>query len=227
MKTNIVFPFSVVLLGFLAFACSSNNKYEGKPYEDSQYKNGAQIIPGKVYCAYYDFGGEGVTYHDTDHVNHGSGELNPLNGTYLHVFRIAEGVDVSYTKSNSDTDNSQYNFVTPPMNTLYVGWTSPGEWVKYSINVEKTGKYLVDLMYTSNKGGKISLSINDKDVTGPIEIKSTYHNDDPLNWRQWHHWNNMSGIAEIELQQGIQILTLHTVEEGQMNYMWLDFLLKE
>ncbi len=27
---------------------------------------GAQKIPGKVECAYYDRGGEGVAYHDSD-----------------------------------------------------------------------------------------------------------------------------------------------------------------
>jgi len=25
-----------------------------------------QKIPGKLQCAYYDFGGEGIAYHDTD-----------------------------------------------------------------------------------------------------------------------------------------------------------------
>ena len=226
MKRIVIFLIAVVLLAFNT-TNSAAQKYAGKPFEDSEYKGGAQVIPGRIYCAFYDFGGEGVAYHDTDKENHGSGELNPLNGTYLNVFRIAEGVDISYTKSNSDTDNSKYNTVEPPMNTLYAGWTAPEEWIKYTVNVSKTGKYLVSLMYTSNKGGKISLSVNDKDVTGPLAITSTFHKDDPIDWRQWHHWNKMNNIAEIELQEGIQVLTLHTVEEGQMNYMWLDFLLKE
>jgi hypothetical protein len=38
---------------------------------------GAQKIPGRLLCAYYDLGGEGVAYHDSDPQNHGSGELNP------------------------------------------------------------------------------------------------------------------------------------------------------
>lgn len=202
-------------------------EYTGKPFEDTKYKDGAQVIPGRIYCAYYDFGGEGVAYHDTDKENHGSGELNPLNGTYLHVFRIAEGVDISYTKSSNETDNSPYNFVEPPMDIHYVGWTVPGEWVKYTVHVKKAGKYQVDLMYTSNQGGEISLSINDKDATGPLVVQSTYHKDDPVDWRQWHHWNKMDHITEIELQEGTQVLTLHTIGKGQMNYMWLDFLLKE
>ena len=228
MKANIVFLFSVVFFWVLAFACSSAGKYDGKPFQDSRYKNGAQIIPGKVYCAYYDFGGQGIAYHDATSENHGSGELNPVDGSYLHSFRIEEGVDISYTKSREDSiDNSIYNFVEPPMDLLYVGWTEPGEWVKYTVQVEKTGNYYVDMLYTSNKGGKISISVNDNDATGAIDIQSTYHEGDPAGWRQWHHWNVATKMAEIPLKKGVNVLTLHTVEEGQMNYAWLDFYLIE
>ena len=47
---------------------------------DSRHTGGAQKIPGRVECAYYDRGGEGVTYHDTDARNNGSGALNPADG---------------------------------------------------------------------------------------------------------------------------------------------------
>lgn len=36
------------------------------PYRDSRYLGGPQEIPGKVECAYYDLGGEGIAYHDFD-----------------------------------------------------------------------------------------------------------------------------------------------------------------
>ena len=72
-------------------------KYLGKPFKDSVYSGGPQIIPGRVRCAYYDFGGEGVAYHDSDSVNHGSGELNPADGSYLHEFRKNEAVDITYS----------------------------------------------------------------------------------------------------------------------------------
>lgn len=205
----------------------SCSKYSGKPYTDSEYKTGVQTIPGRIYCAYYDWGGEGVAYHDDTKENHGSGELNPLDGTYLNSFRANEGVDISYTKTRNDSDNSIYNFVEPPENVLYVGWTNPGEWTKYTVNVKETGKYRVGLMYTSNQGGKISISVDDKDVTGPLNVTSTYRNDDPVDWRQWHHWNKTDEIAEISLKKGTHVLTLHTIENGQMNYMWLDFELTD
>jgi hypothetical protein len=63
-------------------------------YHDRRYSGGPQKIPRRELCAYYDLGGEGVAYHDTDPKNHG-GELNPDDGTYLNEFRIHEGVDTS------------------------------------------------------------------------------------------------------------------------------------
>jgi hypothetical protein len=197
-------------------------EYKGKPFKDSVYTGGPQVIPGRILCAYYDFGGEGVAYHDSDPVNHGSGELNPADGSYLHEFRKDEGVDITYVKGDG-YDNHPYNFVEPELGMLYVGWTEPGEWMKYTIKVEMTGLYRVSLFYTSNRGGQIAISVNDCDVTGPIQIQSTYLSDDPLEWRQWHHWNLAKDIAEIELVQGIHVLTLHTVLNGNMNYAYLDF----
>src|SRR4030042_4836040 len=79
--------------------CSHNNyqdAHKGRPFTDSVFTNPPQVIPGKIQCEYYDFGGEGIAYHDNDSVNSGSGILNPLNGTYLNEFRISEAVDISY-----------------------------------------------------------------------------------------------------------------------------------
>ena len=197
--------------------------YQGTPFQDSVCPGGPQVIPGRVMCAWYDFGGEGVAYHDTIEVNQGSGRLNPANGTYLHEFRIAESVDTTYTKTGG-VDDSEFNFVAPELGVPYVGWTEPGEWVKYTVDVKKSGRYSVNLLFTSNRGGKISLSINDKDVTGPIEIPSTFVAEDPLDWRQWHHWNILRGMTVIRLEAGVQVLTLHTVENGQMNYNYLEFV---
>src|SRR5277367_3304056 len=96
----------------------------GEAYHDAKWAGGPQKIPGRVLCAYYDLGGEGVAYHDTDPQNHGSGELNPADGTYLNEFRIHEGVDTSYTKflrKPDPIDDNPYDKVVPPADLLYVG----------------------------------------------------------------------------------------------------------
>lgn len=210
---------------FFFFSCSTGKKvsdYAGIPYSDVRYAKGAQNIPGKIQCEYYDLGGEGIAYHDTDTINSGSGRLNPLDGSYLHAFRSNEAVDISFTKSRQ-IDDTDYNRVKPAMDHLYLGWTSPGEWIKYTIDVKKTGRYHLGIQYTAHEDGQISISINDKDVTGPLHIVSTYDQRDTVAWRQWHHWNYLDHIAEIGLQKGRQVLTLHTVANGQMNYDYLNF----
>lgn len=220
--------FGIIILSILLFPrCNSKSRivnYRGTPYTDSVYKKGAQIIPGKLQCEYFDFGGEGIAYHDNDSINSGSGHLNPSDGSYLNEFRIREAVDISYTKFREPAiDNNSFNFVEPEKDQLYVGWTSPGEWTKYTINVEAAGSYKLGLMYTSNQNGIISFSVNDVDITGPISVPSTFVPADSVAWRQWHHWNYIDNIANVYLKKGLQTFTIHTVEIGQMNYDYINF----
>jgi hypothetical protein len=199
--------------------------YTGTPYHDSLYKSGAQRIPGTVLCAYYDLGGEGVAYHDTDAKNNGSGVLNPADGTYLHEFRMSEGVDTSFTKFNLDPqiDDNSFEAVKPPANLLYVGWTEPGEWFNITVEVVQAGEYSADLLYTSNRGGTISLDVNGQPSTGALIIATTFNAVDPIAWRQWHHWNLAPGIAKVKLPKGKTVLTVHILTGGQMNLATLTF----
>src|SRR4029077_17704888 len=133
-----------LLLPAIAFSQSFLSQYKGLPYHDSRYQGGAQKIPGRVLCAYYDLGGEGVAYHDSDPQNHGGGELNPADGTYLNEFRMHEGVDTSYTKFNrtpNAIDDNPFDKVVPPAELPYVGWTEPGEWFNVTVDVAQSGTY--------------------------------------------------------------------------------------
>ncbi len=215
MKNNASVFFKVLLIipAFL-FSC---NSYKGKPFTGVP-----QEIPGKVQCEFYDLGGEGTAYHDTDSINNGSGKLNPVNGNPLHEFRISEGVDISYTKTNG-TDDNPYNDVMPEMNQLYVGWTEPGEWIKYSVNVKETGDYTIGLMYTCNGDGGIEVVAHDSISSGLMPVKSTHRDADTVAWRQWHHWNRNDLLGKIHLKEGLQVITLKTVKNGNMNYDYLEF----
>jgi hypothetical protein len=216
---------ATLILPVIAVSQSFLSQYKGLPFHDALYQAGAQKIPGRILCAYYDLGGEGVAYHDTDPQNHGSGELNPADGTYLNEFRIHEGVDTSYTKFNRKPDaidDTPFNKVVPPADLLYVGWTEPGEWFNVTVDVTRSGTYTVDLLYTSNRGGTISVDANGKDVTGPLKITSTYDPADPLAWRQWHHWNLAPQLFKVRLSKGKNVLTVHILTNGQMNLAYFD-----
>jgi hypothetical protein len=217
-------PFQLITV-FLFFSWNSSfcQRYMGKPFKDSLHHD-IQTIPGRLQCALYDLGGEGIAYHDVDSINQGSGKLNPADGTYLNEFRMKEGVDISYTKFREPPiDNNPYNLVMPSKDQLYVGWTSPGEWIKYTVFVKQKGTYTLGMMYTACQGGKISISVNDMDTTGLVDMPSTYVKDDPIQWRQWHHWNYVKDFGKVQLDKGIQMITLYTRETGQMNYAYIDF----
>ena len=226
-------PLSAVLLSLLVGGCATQTSvsapshvpagYTGRPFADSRYHDGPQRIPGTVMCAYYDLGGEGLAYHYNRQKNPGSGGLNPLNGDYYNEFRHDEPVGISYTKYANKADNSPYNKVTPPDKLFYVGWTEPGEWFNLTVDVAEAGTYKVDLLYTSNRGGLISFDLNGQPTGKPIEMQSTHDAADPIAWRQWHHWNVASDIAELWLPQGKSLLTVHVVEKGNMNLATLTF----
>jgi hypothetical protein len=216
-----------------AFAATHSKNYKGTPYQDDHSKElqskGAQNIPGRIQCAFYDRGGEGVAYHDTEAKNLGSGTLNPADGTYLNEFRMHEGVDTSYTKFHNlqhqpeVIDNSPYDLVQPTEGQLYVGWTEPGEWFNITVEVAHAGLYSADLLYTSNRGGAISIDVNGKPASGPLNITSTFNAADPIAWRQWHHWNLAPAITKLKLPAGKSVLTVHILKGGNMNLAYFDF----
>jgi len=210
------FLFVTFLLVISGSSTFSQVKYNGKAWNDS-----IQQIPGKIQCEFYDQGGEGIAYHDSDLINNGSGKLNPANGAFLNEFRMKEGVDISYTKTG-EVDNNPYNLVEPVMNQLYVGWTEPGEWINFTVNVNKSGIYEIGIMYTASGDGSISMDLDGKQLAKELKIPSTRNDKDPLAWRQWHHWNRIDSLVTVKLEKGIHVLTLNTVTHGNMNYDYLD-----
>ncbi len=112
------------------------------PYPDPDTKH---PIPGTVEAINYDYGGEGIAYHDTDAVNEGPGS------------RQDEGVD---TETNDGGEN--------------IGWIKPGEWVEYTVNVDSTALYDIELRVASlNGGGNMEIHFNGEDRTGEISIPAT------------------------------------------------------
>lgn len=211
---------TLIVLVLSGSGCFAQQKYIGKAWKDM-----IQQIPGKVQCERYDVGGEGISFHDSDTINSGSGRFNPANGEYLNEFRMHESVDISYTKFRDSIDNNAYNMVEPIKNQLYVGWTEPGEWIKYTVNVKKTGTYTIGLMYTASGNGGISFDLDGETLTSELLVPSTRSDKEPLKWRQWHHWNRVDKLTAVKLTKGIHVLTLKIVSNGNMNYDYLDFKL--
>ena len=214
MRTSFI---AIAFISLCLYSFNYQAAYKGKPWQ-----NKAQQIPGRIECEYYDEGGEGIAYHDTDSINNGSGKLNPANGAFLNEFRMKEGVDISYTKAGNIDDNP-YNKVPRDMGKLYVGWTKPGEWINYTVKVNRSGTYNIGVMYTANGDGIISLDLDGREIAGQLKITSTHDDRDTVKWRQWHHWNKSESLAKVDLKKGIHVLTIHIVANGNMNLDYLEF----
>jgi len=81
----------------------------------------------------------------------------------------------------------------------------------------------MDLLYTSNRGGTISLDLEGNNPTDPLAIASTKNDADSLAWRQWHHWYVMKDLAVGSLPKGKHVLTVHILTNGNMNLAYFDF----
>ena len=165
-----------------------------------------------------------MSFHDNDAINSGSGGLNKGND-YFSTFRVKEAVDISFTKFFDNMDNSEFNLVEQQERQLYVGWTAPGEWIKYSVDVVESGNYQVGLMFTSRHGGGVRLSTENGEHVD-LQVPTTFDAADPYDWRQWHHWNYIDDLGTIALKKGKQVLTLTTVKNGEMNYDYINLKLR-
>ena len=205
-------------------------------YHDSTIGTVSLQIPGRIQNEYFDTMDvsdeqkksgieEGKCYHDSENENNGSGKLNK-SGNYLSTFRMWESPDISYTKFNNPdlpVDDTPYNLVKPENNSLYLGWIAPGEWINYTVTVKHSGYYTLSTLYTSKFGGHFSISSNGVDITGPLELVSTFNAQDTIDWRQAHHWNKASRLGKFYLHAGKQVLTLHVLDQPVINFDYMDF----
>jgi len=218
---------TLVLVVVVGLSVSGNipEGYKGTAFHDANHIGGPQTIPGRLQATLYDLGGEGVAYHDTDTVNHGSGELNYKPGhceegvpAEICHFREGEGVDISYVKKQADLNHP--NMVTPEWQQLYIGWTEDGEWTKYTVEVKKAGRYKIVAMY-SNLGQTIQFSLNDKpaaDCKLPVDTWKGFPVQEHPEWMTVHMWNKAE-CGEIDLPQaGPQVLTLHYRKGNNLAY---------
>jgi hypothetical protein len=134
-------------------------------------------LPGTVNAANFDNGGEGVAYHDTSSGNSG--------GQYR----------------NTDVDleaSSEGGFD--------VGWTAPGEWLNYTVNVTSAGNRTVLLRVASPGGATMHVGFNTaSNVWQTISIPPT---------GGWQNWQTIS--VPVTLGPGVQQLTL-LFDTGGMN----------
>lgn len=148
------------------------------------YHDLVATIPGFIEAENYDEAGQGFSYYDRDEENKGDGYRDDC-------------VDIVKTE-----------------NGYAIGYTENGEWLEYTIQVEKTDDYIVSA-YVSN-GGELDgfqLYVDDKKITDDYTILQT--SDD------WSVYEEIQ-VAIAHLEKGEHILKLLIVG-SYVNVDWLKF----
>lgn len=157
------------------------------PTSSTPYSGSPLILPGRIDIAGFDNGGQGVAYSDTSAGNSG-GAFRPT--------------DVDLQSSTLGGFN--------------VGWVAPGEWLRYTVDVQQAGTYTVRFNVASPvQGGTFHLEMNGVDVTGRLTVPLT---------GGWQVWQTVS--ASVSLQQGRQSATLVVDTDGAGafgNFGWFEF----
>jgi len=144
------------------------------------YSGTVPLVPGLIEAEDYNLGGDSISYHDQDKVNQGG------------VYR-SDGVDIA-----QKTDGTS---------GYYVGWTSPGEWLEYTIEAKKGMKTDISLSVASKSGtGEMHLELNDKSVGNHLFIGNTGGD------QQYKDFS----LNDIYLCEGIQKLKV-VIDSGAIN----------
>src|SRR5712692_8706111 len=141
-------------------------------------------IPGTVQAENYDTGGQGVAYN-----------VSTVNGTGNNY--RSDGVDLEATTDTGGGFN--------------LGWTTGGQWFKYTVNVATAGTYTVsfrvaamgavtDAFHLANSAGT--------NLTGAVNVPAT---------GGWQTWTTVT--ATVTRPAGVQTLTLDQDNAGwNLNY---------
>jgi len=142
-------------------------------------------IPGTVQAANYDTGGQGVAYNVTS-----------VNGTG-NSYR-PDGVDLETCSDTGCGDD--------------LGWTAPGQWFKYTVNVAAAGTYTVSIRLASPNGVSDGLHIANaagSNLSGNVNVPAT---------GGWQTWTTVT--ASVTLPAGQQTLTVDEDNAGwNLHYM--------
>jgi endoglucanase len=168
-----------------------------QPYDSNVIPFANNQIPGIIHSTNYDLGKIGNAYKDTDYENVGS------NGVWNRGYSYRnDGVDIERC---NDLQSNGYN----------VGWISSEEWLKFTVNVDNSGLYDINLNVASpNTGGKMRIYSDNQILTNDIDIPNT---------GGWQNWQYVM-VKNVFLPAGNH--TLHTrFLIGGYNFSYMEFVL--
>ena len=137
-----------------------------------------------------------------------------IEAGHFDSYEAGVGQNIAYYDSsqNNDGDTRTGEYVDTVLDNnegAIIGWTTAGEWLEYTVNVQNPGMYSIELRYASgnpNGGGPMQFKLDGESVSDPISFPTT--ND-------WGTWTSKT-ITEIPLTGGEQILRV-AINQGEFN----------
>jgi endoglucanase len=159
--------------------------------------------PGVIHLSDYDLGRYGRAYADKDtgtyHVS--VGEYTPWNRGWTYR---NDGVDIQTT---TDTDLLS--------NGHTVGWTNDNEWLQYTIDVDSSASYHVDVRYAAPVSGTtVRIWVNGTMKSTTFQLPST---------GSYNTWSTFR-YSGLILDKGIQKVKVY-FEKGGANVSYINLLL--
>jgi endonuclease/exonuclease/phosphatase family metal-dependent hydrolase len=148
------------------------------------YSGSPVAIPGTIHVENYDRGGEGIASSDRSAGNAGG------------VYR-SDNVDLATSSGGG----------------YALGWTDPGEWLKYTVNVTAAGSYTANFRVASlGQGGTFYLEMNGTNVSGTLTIPNT---------GGWQSWQTISKTVTLAAGQQVARLVMASAPVAAVgNFDW-------
>ncbi|GAB2611379.1 hypothetical protein GCM10027035_04740 [Emticicia sediminis] len=155
------------------------------------YNGTGHQIPGTIQFEEYDLGGNGNAYLD----NTAGSEVTPAIN-----FRTDEDVDI---ETCTDAGGG-YN----------IGYATSGEWLEYTVQVNNTTTYDLDLRVACNEAGRaVSISMDGVNVASNIAIPNT---------GGWQNWQTVT-VKNIPITAGKKVMRLTIGNSDYVNLNYLAF----
>ena len=150
--------------------------------------SGVHLIPGTIEAGHFDSfeggAGQNISYFDSSQNNEGGARTD------------------EYVDTATDTNEG-----------MTVGWTTAGEWLEYSIDVQNPGTYSVDIRYASgnsNGGGPMHFELDGETIGNSFSFPTTATSNN-----DWSTWATKT-VTAVPLTGGEHILRV-AVEGGEFN----------
>ncbi|MFW5726034.1 MAG: carbohydrate-binding protein, partial [Bacteroidota bacterium] len=156
-------------------------------------------LPAIVFATDFDLGQNGVAYNDEVYQNAHITTGNYTSWNTGWGYRN-DGVDI---EAINDGD---------PNNGFNVGWTAPGEWMQYTVDVPETAGYSFSVRYASTRSTTLRVKVNNQDVIAPFSMPSTG------GWQTWQTYT----LPDMILHAGENAIRIH-IESGGCNLNYYEF----